>query len=195
MIIRAYSGTDEQAWLYCRVLSFLDCSYYNDVKNKKEEYNHPSICLVAQENNSIVGLIDIKIDADDLACNGDERGAIIWHMAVMPEYRRQGIARKLWEQAKAQLCSQDIHYCELWTQEDMPSNLFYRSIGFALENSQTWIRCYVQGKSCLEMLSSSAMGDIYGSEELVFDAPLERKEELEKKCYRIDEVRLYTCRF
>ncbi|WP_411675724.1 hypothetical protein, partial [Caproicibacter sp.] len=66
--------------------------------------------------------------------------------------------------------------------------------GFALENSQTWIRCYAQGKSCLELLNSAEIGKIYGPEELVFDASLERKEELQKKCYRIDEVRLYACR-
>lgn len=119
---------------------------------------------------------------------------MIWHMAVMPEYRRQGIARKLWEQAKVQLLSRGIHYCELWTQEDIPANKFYQSIGFSLENSQSWIRCYVRGKNCLEMLSRSEMGKIYGPEELVFDAPLKRKKDLEKKCYRIDEVRLYTCR-
>ncbi|WP_411678459.1 GNAT family N-acetyltransferase, partial [Caproicibacter sp.] len=169
MIIRTYNDADEQGWLFCRVLSFLDCSYYNDVKTAKEKYDHPSICLVAEDNGSIVGLIDIELDSDDLACNGDERGAIIWHMAVMPQYRRQGVAGKLWKQAKAQLLSLGIHYCELWTQEDVPANQFYQSIGFALENSQTWIRCYAQGKSCLELLNSAEIGKIYGPEELVFD--------------------------
>ncbi len=195
MKIREYENADEQGWLRCRVVAFLDCSYFNDVKTKKEHYVHPSICLVAEESETIIGLIDAEIDSDDLTCAKNERGAIVWNLAVLPEYRRCGVAEALWEQTRARLIGQGVHYCELWTQEDEAANRFYLSAGFALEDSQTWIRCYAEGKACLPLLNREAMGIIYGLEELVFDAPLSRKAGLKECCYRIDEVRLYTIRF
>ncbi len=36
--IREYTAADETAWVRCRVISFLDCSYWNDVKREKERY-------------------------------------------------------------------------------------------------------------------------------------------------------------
>lgn len=195
MKIREYKDTDERGWLRCRVAAFLDCSYFNDVKTEKERYVYPSVCLVAEESETIVGLIDTEIDSDDLTCAKNESGAIIWNLAVLPEFRRYGVAKALWEQAKKRLLVQGIHYCELWTQEDEAANQFYRSVGFTLEESQTWIRCYAEGKACLPLLNREALGTIYGPEEMVFDAPLSRKAELKDVCYRIDEVRLYSIRF
>ena len=55
MTIREYANADEKGWLACRVVSFLDCSYFNDVKTEKETYLQPSICLVAEENGKIIG--------------------------------------------------------------------------------------------------------------------------------------------
>ena len=195
MKIREYEAADEPGWLRCRVVAFLDCSYFNDVKTEKERYAHPSVCLVAEERETIVGLIDAEINSDDLTCAKNERGAVIWILAVLPEFRRRGVAGALWEQARARLIEQGVHYCELWTQEDEAANRFYRSAGFALEDAQTWIRCYAEGKACLPLLNREALGILYGPEELVFDAPLSRKAELKECCYRIDEVRLYSIRF
>ncbi len=192
MIIREYVPNDEQGWLSCRVVSFLNCSYFNDVKTKKEIYPHPAVCLVAEENGKIIGLIDIEMDSDDLTYNDRGRGAILWHMAVLPEYRRRSIATDLWEEAQKRLLSRGIRYCELWTQEDKAANRFYRSIGFEMENENTYIRCYARWDKCYELLDKTKTGDIYGAEELVFQAALQRKDELKTICYRIDEVRLYT---
>jgi len=192
MIIREYRKSDEREWLRCRVVSFLDCSYWNDVKTAKEEYPHPGISLIAKENGMIIGLIDIELDSDDLSCTDKGRGAIIWHMAVLQEYRRTGTARKLWEYALKELHTRGIQYCEVWTQDDVAANSFYHSIGFRMEDSQTWIRCYAEGKQCNELLNHAAIGAIYGPEELVFDAPASRKKGLQGLCYRINEVRLYS---
>lgn len=49
-------------------------------------------------------------------------------------------------------------------------------------------------QECLPLLNSEAIGNIYGPEELVFGAPANRKDELGRHCYRIDEVRLYSRR-
>lgn len=176
-------------------MAFLDCSYYNDVKTEKEKYEQPSICLVAEDDGKMVGFIDVELDSADLTCNGSERGAIVWNLGVLPEYRKNGVAAQLWNTAKQQLAGLGIHYCELWTQEDIPANRFYLSQGFQLEESQTWIRCYAEGKNCRVLLDGDKVGKIYGPEELVFDAAIERKEELKTLCHRIDEVRLYSIRY
>ena len=55
MVIREYTKNDELEWLRCRVLSFLDCSYYNDVLTHREIYENDSICLVAEEDGNIIG--------------------------------------------------------------------------------------------------------------------------------------------
>jgi len=192
MIIRQYRKSDEREWLRCRVVSFLDCSYWNDVKTAKEAYPHPGISFVAEENGTIIGLIDIELDSSDLYCTDKGRGAIIWDLAVLQEYRKTGIAKKLWGCALKELKSQGVQYCEVWTQDDVAANSFYNSIGFQMEDSQTRIRCYAEGKKCNELLDHAAMGAIYGPEELVFDAPVSRREELQGICRRINEVRLYS---
>ena len=193
MIFRTYRDQDEQGWLRCRVVSFLDCSYFNDVKIKKEKYPHPSVDLVADDNGIIAGLLSAELDSGELIVKGG-RGAIIWHMAVLPEHRNRGVATKLWETARRMMLAKGIRYCELWTQEDTAANGFYRSIGFSLEESQSWIRCYARGSECLSLLNSEAIGTIYRPEELVFGAPVSRKGELKEVFYRIDEVRLYRRR-
>ena len=192
MIIRAYMPYDEQGWLRCRVVSFLDCSYWNDVKTEKEVYTHPAISLVAEERGQIIGLLDLELDSDDIVYPDYGRGAVLWHMAVLPEYRRQGVAAKLWNEAEKLLIAESISYCELWTQEDESANRFYRAMGFIEQRANSWIRCYAKWDDCYDLLDKEKIGEIYGAEEVVFQAAVARKEELSRKCYRIDEVRLYS---
>ena len=195
MTIRDYKESDEKAWLYCRVLSFLDSSYYNDVKTTKESYSHPNICLVAEEDNQIIGFIDIEIDSDDLTGNQGQKGAVIWHLGVLPAYRKKKIAQQLWAYAKERLLHMEVHYCEAWTQEDIPANQFYKNNGFQLDDSQTWIRCYIAGKSCLDMLKDHFLDAMYGPEEIIIDVPKNQQTKWEEISYRIDEVRLYKTYF
>lgn len=192
MMIRAYSDSDEQGWLRCRVVAFLDSSYRNDVRTSKETYNHPSTSLVAEDQGRIVGLLDMELDSEDISYPEAGRGAMLWHMAVLPEYRRQGVATRLWREAEKRLIEQGVTYCELWTQEDEAANRFYRAMGFVQQMQNTWIRCYAKRADCYKLPGKSKIGDIYGAEELVFQAALSRKGELSKICYRIDEVRLYS---
>ena len=192
MIIREYRETDEAQWLRCRVLSFLDTAYACDVAVRKETYAHPSLSLVAEENGCIAGLIDLEIDSDDLMLAS--AGAVIWHMAVLPEYRRQGVARQLWECAKERLIRQGVAWCELWTQEDEAANRFYQAMGFVRQEDQTWLRCRAADEGVRKWIDHQAMGTVYGVQELVFGAHPDRRAELEPLCSRIDEVRLYTCR-
>ncbi|WP_207670529.1 hypothetical protein [Haloimpatiens lingqiaonensis] len=43
MIIREYRDNDNLAWVRCRVLSFLDSAYFDNVLREKEHYQNPSI--------------------------------------------------------------------------------------------------------------------------------------------------------
>ncbi len=191
MVIRDYKRSDEQGWLRCRVVSFLDCSYWNDVKTAKEEFDHSSVSLVAEEAGQIIGLLDVEPDSDDLAYTDRGRGAVLWHMAVLPEYRRQGVAAKLWREAEKRLYDAGIRYCELWTQEDEAANRFYQAMGFRQQPENTWIRCYARWDNGYELMNQEKLGSVYGVEEVVFQAPPARREELSSLCSRIDEVRLY----
>lgn len=191
MIIRPYCDADEQGWLRCRVFSFLDCSYWNDVKTQKECYSQPSISLVAEDNDQIIGLLDIELNSEDLTCQDTAPGAVLWHLAVLPEYRSRGIATQLWVQAEKMLLQQDVKFCEVWTQEDVAANRFYEAIGFEYDSFHTWLRCYARWGDCWNLLDQSKLGEVYGAEDLIFQAPFHRKDELKTICYRIDEVRLY----
>lgn len=62
MIFRKYNSSDNLEWVRCRVLSFLDSAYFDNVLKEKEHYQKPSIELVAEENGRIVGLIDVKYE-------------------------------------------------------------------------------------------------------------------------------------
>lgn len=194
MVIREYTATDELSWLRCRVLSFLDCSYYNDVLTRRETYENEAICLVAEADGKIVGLIDVEIetDAGDLCVAGEQRGAVIWHLAVLPEYRRSHVAASLWEEAKKRLTAKGIGYCEAWTQEDEPANRWYLAQGFHNVREQNWLRCYARPDKADWFLNRENVGDIYGVEQMVFEATSARRGEVSEYCSRIDEVRLYA---
>lgn len=47
MIIREYGPEDELGWVRCRVLSFLNTAYFDNVLKEKEKYINPAIELVA----------------------------------------------------------------------------------------------------------------------------------------------------
>lgn len=192
MLIREYRPEDEQQWLRCRVISFLDTSYYCDVKQVKEAYTHPSIELVAEEDGSIIGLMDIEMDSDDLI-KADKRGAVLWHMAVLPEYRRRGVAAAMWERAKAIMQVHGICHCEAWTQEDEAANRFYCATGFKLCTEHTWLRCEASADTCDKLLRNCVSEQVYGAESFVFDAPLKLREVLDAMCGKMTEVRLYRC--
>ncbi len=194
MVIRAYTKDDELAWLRCRVLSFLDCSYYNDVLTQRETYENESICLVAEDGGKIIGLIDVEMekDAGSLCTAGNQRGAVIWHLAVLPEYRREHVAASLWDEAKKQLIAKGIRYCEAWTQEDEAANRWYAAQGFRNIKEHNWLRCYAQPSKADWFLNRKNVGKIYGVEEMIFEVTPSRRGDISEYCYRIDEVRLYA---
>lgn len=100
--IRQYQPKDETGWLRCRVLSFLDTAYYDNVLKEKETYNHPSIEWVAEENRQIVGLTDIEYEVEEgtVCSRGIGLGGMIWHVAVHPDVQRKGVGKQLLHEAE-----------------------------------------------------------------------------------------------
>lgn len=75
--LRPYTDADEQGWLRCRVLGFLDSAFYDDVRQEKEHYAGPAIQLVAVADTQIVGLLDLELDpAAGVLWNTDRRGGV-----------------------------------------------------------------------------------------------------------------------
>jgi len=114
---------------------------------------------------------------------------------VLPECRRKGVAEALWEEARSRLTKQGVRYCEVWTQQDAPANAFYKAMKFIQEDSQTWLRCRANAAGVEKLIPQESMIDLYGIDELIFNAPLHRREELMPLCDKMDEVRMYSIHF
>ena len=195
--IRPYTPKDEAGWVRCRLLAFLDTSYFRDVKRQKETYAGDSICMVAEDQGQIVGILDVEInDKDNKICmHSDGRpGCVIWHLAVLPEYRNKHIATRLWQAVLQQLIRRGVSYCEVWTQEDPAANAWYQHQGFQLLEKDSWLRCQIAEPMLVDRLSALAaekMGKGY-MEEAVFQAVLAERSAVEPFCSHVDEVRLYA---
>ena len=84
---------------------------------------NPDTCFVAEESGQIVGVI--------LAGNDGRRG-YIYHTAVHPQYRRQGIATQLVEAALQALQRAGINKASLVVFADNEAgNRFWQKIGFS----------------------------------------------------------------
>ena len=145
MEIRQYQPTDEQGWLRCRVLAFLDTAYSDNVLQEKEHYENPSIELVAVENEEIVGLLDIEYEVTDgVVCSrGTGLGGMIWHIAVHPDYRRNGIASQLLKKAEEIAIDKKLNRLEAWTRDDKWVNTWYERSGFQMVDS--YLHVYIEG--------------------------------------------------
>ncbi|WBW96585.1 GNAT family N-acetyltransferase [Oceanirhabdus sp. W0125-5] len=189
MIIREYEAKDERGWVECRVLSFLDCAYFDNVLREKEHYQNPSIELVAEIDNKIVGLIDIEYETEigTVCSDGKELGAMIWHIAVLREYRSLGIATQLFNTAIEKLKEKGISLIEAWTRDDKWVNDWYINRGFEWQESYLHIyktyedNCTV-AKSVIEKLYLCDTFCHYVGED---------KEEMKKKFKRVHECSLY----
>ncbi|WP_375426675.1 GNAT family N-acetyltransferase [uncultured Friedmanniella sp.] len=118
--VRPYDPTDEQGWLRCRLLSLVDTCYYDDVHLTRTVFDRPSVQLVAELDEQVVGLIDVEID---------ESAATINSIAVHPDHQRRGIASRLLAAALQQL-RPDIVSIDAWTREDAGALAWYRSQRF-----------------------------------------------------------------
>ncbi len=142
--IRPYQEQDELGWLRCRVLAFLETAYFDDVYKEKETYENPAIELVAEADGQVLGLIDVECEHEtNRFCSKSEQAglaAMIWHIAVHPDYRRLGIAHSLVAEAASQARLRGIVRLEAWTRDDDFVNDWYRNQGFSQKDSYYHIK-------------------------------------------------------
>ncbi|MFI7273689.1 GNAT family N-acetyltransferase [Streptomyces sp. NPDC049879] len=129
--IRAYAAADEPSWLRCRVLSFLDTPYYDNVLPAKPVIAPPGFELVAVDAAGVVtGLMDVTVDVPAEGAGGEPL-ATIDSVAVHPDHQHQGIGRALLAEARNRVRALGIGTLDAWTR-DLPATLrWYRAMGFA----------------------------------------------------------------
>lgn len=120
MRIRNYEHEDERGWLRCRLLSFFDTTYYDDVKTERTTFELPAIRLVGDVDGVIAGLIDIEIDGS---------AATIDSIAVHPDHQRSGIATALLRDGLRRLPA-EVTTLDAWTREDESALRWYSANGF-----------------------------------------------------------------
>ena len=160
IVIRPYEDADEQGWLDCRVLAFLDSAYYDAVEREKEHYERPSIELVAEVDGRIVGLIDVECEEEPGTVCEDRPGlgGMIWHIAVLRDFRRQGIATRLLAAAEEAAGTRGLERFEAWTRDDKWVQQWYESHGFV--QIRSYLHVYVHGKSETDGVIGSTFPDL-----------------------------------
>ena len=143
LTIRPYRESDERGWVVCRVLSFLDSAFFDDVRQEKEHYAHPAIELVAERAGEIVGLIDVECEEVPGTVCEDRPGlgGMIWHLAVHPDHQRQGVATELLQEAERLARERQVVRFEAWTRDDRGTQVWYESRGF--ERVSSYLHVYV----------------------------------------------------
>jgi ribosomal protein S18 acetylase RimI-like enzyme len=163
MKIRSYQPSDETQWLQCRVLAFLDTTYFDNVLREKERYPNPSIELVAELNEQIIGLMDVECEQEpgtvcSTPSDPDHTGkaGMIWNLAVHPGYRRRGIGKALLQSAIAIAQQSQIQRFEAWTRDDVSTIRWYEAQGF--QKVDTHLHVYLQDDEVKQGVSSHIPG-------------------------------------
>jgi len=157
--IRPYAPADETGWVRCRVLSFLDSAYFDDVAQEKTRYDNPAIELVAEDiAGAITGFIDIECEETSGAvCSGRPGLAgMIWNIGVHPDHRARGLASKLLERAAGLARDRGIVRLEAWTRDDPEALAWYQAQGFRLID--TYLHVYLDYDEAGQVLKSDLPG-------------------------------------
>lgn len=125
MTIRLMTPADYQA-VYALWLATpgMGLNTTDDSREGIEKYlrRNPSTCFVADDGGRIVGVI---------MAGHDGRRGFIHHTAVLPEYRGQGLGRRLVDNALAALEAEGIHKAALVVFEhNQLGNGFWEKLGF-----------------------------------------------------------------
>lgn len=111
-----------QLWLSCAGMGL---NHLDDSREGIAQFlkRNPQTCLVAAENQIIIGAILVGFDG---------RRAYIYHTAVHPNYRRRGIARQLVETVLTVLDELKIHKVALVVfKRNAEGNRFWETLGFS----------------------------------------------------------------
>jgi GNAT superfamily N-acetyltransferase len=193
VIVRPYVDADERGWLECRVLAFLDSAYFDAVEREKEHYDRPSVELVAEADGRIVGLIDVEYEEEPATVCEDRPGlGMIWHIAVLRDFRRQGIATQLLATAESAVRPHGIERFEAWTRDDPWVQQWYESRGFV--QIRSYLHVYVHGRAEVDGVLTSELPDLKPI--LTFaHYQGDRRDEMRKRFARVHDCVCYERRF
>lgn len=154
MIIREYRQTDEKSWIRCRVLAFLETAYFDDVLQRKEKYDNDCIELVVESDGQIIGLLDVEYEqVEQSVCSrGKGLGGMIWHIAVHPDHRRQGIGEKLLQEAEKRAIILGLNRFEAWTRDDRWVQKWYEKMNF--QPVESYHHIYFEGNEGAEIVTT-----------------------------------------
>ncbi|RDU34860.1 GNAT family N-acetyltransferase [Neobacillus piezotolerans] len=190
MEIRPYRSGDETGWVRCRVLAFLDTAYYENVLREKEVYDNPSIELVAIENGQVIGLIDVEYEIKEstVCSRGTGLGGMIWHIAVHPDFRRQGIGKQLLLEAEKFARVNSLNRLEAWTRDDDWVNDWYVKNRF--QKVDSYLQVYMGGKEEMRQALSSSLPDFHLVQAYGHYVG-EKKEDIQGRFKRVHECSCY----
>lgn len=190
MLIREYRTEDEMEWIRCRVLSFLDTAYFDNVLKEKEKYTNPAIELVAIEEGKVVGLLDVEYEVREgtVCSRGNGLGGMIWHIAVHPDYQRRGIGTDLLEQATVIAKEKGLNRFEAWTRDDKWVNNWYVNAGF--KEVESYLHVYIDGGKELKGVIKSEVSNLFTVQAFAHYIGEER-EEMKKRFNRVHECICY----
>ncbi|KYD06639.1 hypothetical protein B4102_3024 [Heyndrickxia sporothermodurans] len=194
MDIRAYNQEDEMEWVHCRVLSFLDTAYYDNVLREKEKYVNPAIELVAVEDHQVIGLIDIEYEVEErtVCSRGQGLGGMIWHIAVHPDHRRRGVGSQLLSEAEKIAKEKGLNRLEAWTRDDEWVNNWYRNNQFSKVDS--YLHVYIDGEAELNGVIKSELSDLYPVQTFAHYVGKD-KEKIKKRFKRVHECNCFEKEF
>jgi ribosomal protein S18 acetylase RimI-like enzyme len=187
--IRQYNQSDEKGWVRCRALSFLETAYFDNVLREKEHYENPSIELVAVSEGKIVGILDAEYDTtENRVCTGKkEKGAMIWHIAVHPDFQRKTIGEKLLKELEKIAPQKQVMYLEAWTRDDQWVRAWYEKNHFKLVSS--YLHIFMEGNELPKIEGNkSEMQLVQGWAHYTG----ENKEAVKEKFKRVHECVCYT---
>ncbi|MCQ9209903.1 GNAT family N-acetyltransferase [Granulicatella seriolae] len=137
MTIEDYAAVYE-LWMSCVGMGLNNLDDSEEGINKFLERN-PETCFVAEDNNQIIGVIIV---------GNDGRRGYIYHTAVRPEFRKQGIAHQLVESALEALKQCGINKVALVVfDKNQDGNLFWEKLGFTQRDDLIY-----RNKTIVEMI-------------------------------------------
>jgi len=101
--------------------------------------NPGGVFLLAEENRKIAGFV--YADAKDVERPFEQRYACLVYLAVVPEFRKQGIAKSLYAECERRLKLQGITHLYGWANAEGTSQIieFMKKHGFAEGHRYVWM--------------------------------------------------------